>query len=759
MNVNGFMFKLLEKNKHSTIYTCENRYTKKCKATYKLSSIGDVNITAHSSACKLANKKYKNFDTKSYMTDGSTAVSLKSSLEESLSGIYRPFTPDHSSICTEELSSVFPVESQDVGTEFKSPLPRAKNELQMKTEIFKIVDKPVLQFLPAIEKKFCRYCKVKILGRIRLRKHQQKCPLMDLCRDPCRNKVTSVCLRPGRIECDKCLQRFWGKVGRHRCEHTSGHRLCIWCDKYKKCPKKHRNKCRYRRIFLDKKFFVVNFYERAREIFQKRHVNYIFSKKEEKHDRPRPTEWTPELIKIAAFYGTEDIEVAKKHYHEWKSDEWTQELRRIAEIYQTFDIQVARKHYRKSQGPYHIPGFCYFSNEGPMILNPSPIQPHHLKIPPNEKEREALVGLKSIDDDFRETIESTTTYRQLSERTGGISLTDSEKHEIFLQCALWHPYIDRMGGAKNWFLKKRLNDEEPTSVFKLRKDPELQHLKKPVFWVDPAIREIEEEEGEITDPIMFFERMFRRQELTNLIQNRQQKQIEKLQEPEEIPEEVREEQPELEQIERNDVDEDDEILVMATPRREDPETISEEEEEEREFVFSRFNKNDKDEMKKVLRTYKECFLNFNKKMEKWIKKHETWCMYKSRELVGCCTLKMHSRKRIDFLNVLILCVDQKNQGGGIGRRIIDEIKKICPVIILWSDVDASGFYRKNGFDFVKPVGSDPKDFNLIEFENEADLMMHWQIDRDLKALGLMEDTKRQREYFCSLAIPVKMKLD
>jgi len=762
MNVNGIMFKLSVKNEHSTIYICENKYSRKCKAIYKISTAGDVNITAHSSACKLANKKDKNFDRKSCMSDATTTMSIKSSLDESLAGIYIPFTPEHSSICKEELSSVFPDETQDVDMEFKSPLPRAKTEgNRKKTEIFKIEDKPVLQFLPAVEKKFCRYCKVKIAGRIRLRKHQQKCPLIDLCRDPLRNRVTSARLRPGRVECDKCLQRFWGKVGSHRCEHTSRHRLCIWCDKYKKCPNKHKNKCRYRRIYLAKKFLVINYHERDREIFQKRHLDYIFTKKEDRHDRPRPTEWTPELRKIAAFYQTEEIEVAQRHYQEWKSEEWTPELRRMAHVYQTYDIRVARKHFQKWQLPYQVPGFCYFSYEGPMILNPSPIQPYHLKIRPNEKEREALAGMISIDDYFRQMIESSPSYKMLCERSGKKILNDWEKQDIFLRCALWHPYIDRMGGPTCWFIKKDPWDKEPTSVFKLRRDPDLEHLRKPVLLAEPGIQTMEEQEGETMEEqegevssVMFLRRMIMRP-LTRKVNQKHTENLPEL--PEEAPQEVKKLE-EKKIVSNENVDEDDEILVMATPKREEPkeeeETVSidEEEEEEREFVFSEFKREDKEERKKVMKIYRQCFLNFNKKMERWVDNQETWCMYRYKELVGCCTFKVLSRKKKEFINVLLFCVDQNYQGKGIGRKMIEEIKRKCPLIVLWSDKDASGFYRRNGFDFAKPLSQDPKDFDLIEYEDMSDLMIHFEREKDMEALGLVEDKKRWQEYFYSFDI-------
>ena len=71
MNFNGIAFKLSEKTELLTSYYCENKWKLKCKSKYIVFSDGNISMSPHCRACKLAGKR-KNENEKLLMNSNFT---------------------------------------------------------------------------------------------------------------------------------------------------------------------------------------------------------------------------------------------------------------------------------------------------------------------------------------------------------------------------------------------------------------------------------------------------------------------------------------------------------------------------------------------------------------------------------------------------------------------------------------------------------------------------------------------------------------
>lgn len=528
----------------------------------------------------------------------------------------------------------------------------------------------------------CPYC-IRKIKRRKLKMHDKKCPLIDLCKDPHRLKITSARLRENRVECSKCLQRFWGFVKLHKCKYSKHQRLCVFCDKYKKNPYRHNDRCFYKKIMLKKKFYIVNYHWRDREIFTRRTIDKLFEKQPEKSKKiPDSHEWTPELIKVAQIYPGATLEDSQRLLNYWKD-------------------------------PYRNPQTLI--RPEPLILNPATTI--ETKRKPNLN---ALQGCLDIDQFIEKQIKNSTAYIAATQEN---ELSEFKAHRLYLNCLLKNELVNNFG-LSYFYFKQDYQDTELKSLFEIKK--ELNYME--------GVDDLPKDAPEIKERLDIVHSETK--EATNIEINSNQEinsdedyiicpATPKRQDPNSFsyPE------PPETNIDENKIEE----LPLKNNKVQKLPTVDKKIQEHIKIskLTKKSNRSDS-----IVSIYKECFRNFNSVMLKWVHICNTYYLEVDNQIIGCFTYQKLKKNGIQVLNILLFCIRLNFQRWGFGRMLMEKAITMCDRIILWADAGSVGFYSKFDFDFVID------DDKWIPYEDQSYLMMRGYTTGDKDRIGINWDGMR-----------------
>lgn len=527
--------------------------------------------------------------------------------------------------------------------------------------------------------------------------HRFTCYKKDIIQDPLRTRVGSHKLRNFRKDCIKCQKRIYLWEEHKDCREIPKFKysqLCLYCDQWKTSISKHRKKCKPLEFFIKNRTKLIKNYLKREKLYFKR--VHKFPKKEDTFKRP------PYLRLNLVEPNPIPKPISKL--------EPSPQVLRVSQIYNT-DLETAKIMAETIQHITKFPSrMCL--NYAKLSLNPNPIQKlqkpleeeaHQDQSPLSKWEKNALVGLKTWDEYLKEQHERHMQWRQ---RMEALSLVDEEVFIFWekLKTGQLFQYPERKT------TKEEILDVEIASLHEEDTDVKKDGGRED----DDQILVPATPKTSSKDPTHEFSPKFL--EILDKFTKCHQRQ------------------------------EDEDMLVCGTPRREERENrseVPEHSEEPEETQFIRLGKRDQ-ARKEIIKIYQECFLNFNSVMKRWISNHITIYFKKRNQIMGCFTYRILKKKQIEVLNVLLFCIRKEFQDSGNGREMMEEVKKRNKLIILWADEDSTKFYSKMDFEFVKYRGEEA---NLIPFEDNSVMMMHGYTDKIGRHIGIEDDPGRNNNQF------------
>jgi ribosomal protein S18 acetylase RimI-like enzyme len=113
-----------------------------------------------------------------------------------------------------------------------------------------------------------------------------------------------------------------------------------------------------------------------------------------------------------------------------------------------------------------------------------------------------------------------------------------------------------------------------------------------------------------------------------------------------------------------------------------------------EFQISEMDRKYFDRVKRLYRVSFEFIENWQ--ITGWMKEDTTLVCYNERHLISALTYKHLSFAGVDYLDLILLGVNQQYRGQGFGTKIMEKLMELGRVLT-WADDYAVGFYEKLGF--------------------------------------------------------------